>query len=43
MSADFLNINGELRINEPLAKYTSWRVGGMARQFYRPTDTVELG
>ena len=42
MSTDFLNINGELRINEPLAKYTSWRVGGIARQFYRPTDTADL-
>lgn len=42
MSADFLNIEGELRINEPLARYTSWRVGGIARQFYRPTDTADL-
>lgn len=42
MSTDFLNIDGELRINEPLAKYTSWRVGGIARQLYRPKDTDDL-
>jgi len=42
MSTDFLNLQGELRFNEPLAKYTSWRVGGTARQLYRPTDKTDL-
>ena len=42
MSTDFLNIDGELRINEPLAKYTSWRVGGVARQLYRATTKLDL-
>jgi UDP-N-acetylmuramate dehydrogenase len=40
---DFLNCRGELRINESLAKHTSWRVGGIARQFYKPTDKADLG
>ena len=42
MSMDRQNLTGELRINEPLAKYTSWRVGGIARQLYRPSDTADL-
>ena len=42
MSTDFLNIDGELRINESLAKYTSWRVGGVARQLYRATTKLDL-
>ena len=40
---DFLNCRGELRFNESLAKHTSWRVGGKARQFYKPTDKADLG
>ena len=39
---DFLNCRGELRLNESLAKHTSWRVGGKARQFYKPTDKADL-
>lgn len=42
MSADFLNLRGELLVNESLAKYTSWRVGGIARQLYRPSDKADL-
>jgi len=42
MTVDFLNLRGELRINEPLAKYTSWRVGGIARQLYKPNDKADL-
>jgi UDP-N-acetylmuramate dehydrogenase len=33
---------GELFLNEPLADYTSWRVGGPARQLYKPTDISDL-
>ncbi|MFB1485566.1 MULTISPECIES: UDP-N-acetylmuramate dehydrogenase [unclassified Thiocapsa] len=33
---------GELREREPLSRHTSWRVGGPARRFYRPTDTADL-
>ena len=38
----FTDLQGELRINEPLSKYTSWRVGGIAQRFYRPTDRHDL-
>lgn len=33
---------GKTLFNEPLAKYTSWRVGGSAEQYYRPTDIDDL-
>jgi UDP-N-acetylmuramate dehydrogenase len=33
---------GELRLEEPLARHTSWRVGGPARRFYRPADAADL-
>ena len=33
---------GELREREPLSRHTSWRVGGPARRFYRPTDAEDL-
>lgn len=33
---------GKLLRNEPLAKYTSWRVGGPADQLYMPKDKVDL-
>jgi UDP-N-acetylmuramate dehydrogenase len=36
------NLQGELLINEPLAKHTSWRVGGIAQQFYRPESAEDL-
>jgi UDP-N-acetylmuramate dehydrogenase len=35
-------LRGELRHGEPLARYTSWRVGGPARRFYRPADRADL-
>ncbi len=35
-------LRGELRINEPMAAHTSWRVGGPARRFYRPADMDDL-
>mgnify|MGYP002712943173 CR=1 FL=1 len=35
-------LRGELRFNEPLARYTTWRVGGPARRFYRPADSADL-
>ncbi len=34
---------GTLRKQVPLARYTSWRVGGPARQVYQPADEVDLG
>ncbi len=33
---------GQMRYNEPLANYTSWRVGGVADKFYQPTDKTDL-
>lgn len=35
-------LRGELRCDEPLARHTSWRVGGPARRFYRPADGADL-
>ena len=31
-----------LLLNEPLAANTSWRVGGPARQVYKPADSADL-
>ncbi len=36
------SLRGELRLQEPMAAHTSWRVGGMAEQFYRPADIDDL-
>jgi len=35
-------LRGELRMNEPLKRYNSWRVGGPARQMYLPADAQDL-
>ena len=35
-------IRGELRYDEPLASYTSWRVGGAAGLLFRPADIDDL-
>jgi UDP-N-acetylmuramate dehydrogenase len=35
-------LRGELRFAEPLAAYTSWRVGGPARRFYKAADLSDL-
>lgn len=37
-----MSFRGELKFNEPMAKYTSWRVGGPAERFYRPADLQDL-
>jgi len=31
-------LTGELMENEPLARYTSWRVGGLADRLYKPSN-----
>jgi len=36
------NLRGELLRNEPMAKHTSWRVGGVANIFYKPADIDDL-
>ncbi|HSG92828.1 MAG TPA: UDP-N-acetylmuramate dehydrogenase, partial [Methylotenera sp.] len=35
-------LDGKLLLNEPLARYTSWRVGGRADQFYIPAGLDDL-
>jgi UDP-N-acetylmuramate dehydrogenase len=35
-------LRGRLRLDEPLAGYTSWRVGGRARRLYAPADLEDL-
>ncbi len=37
-----LPLRGEMRFDEPMARHTSWRVGGPARRFYRPADSADL-
>ncbi|MBN1683968.1 MAG: UDP-N-acetylmuramate dehydrogenase [Gammaproteobacteria bacterium] len=39
---DRMRLRGELSINEPLSRYTSWRVGGKGRYLYKPTDIEDL-
>lgn len=35
-------IRGKIHEYEALARYTSWRVGGSAKRFYRPADKYDL-
>lgn len=42
MIAEPAMLRGELRRNEPLAGYTSWRVGGPADIYFRPADLADL-
>lgn len=36
------SLRGQLRVNEPMSKHTSWRVGGCADNFYVPADIADL-
>jgi UDP-N-acetylmuramate dehydrogenase len=36
------SLRGELLVDEPMARHTSWRVGGPARRYYRPADIDDL-
>lgn len=38
----FEKISGMVRLNEPMAGYTSWRVGGAADRFYLPASSDDL-
>ncbi len=42
MAAKRWELRGELRLDEPMARHTSWRVGGPADQWYRPADSDDL-
>ena len=35
-------VGGELRMNEPMSKHTSWRVGGAADRFFVPSSIGDL-
>ena len=35
-------LRGTLRLNEPLARHTSWRVGGPADRYFEPADRDDL-
>ncbi len=35
-------LRGELREREPMARHTTWRVGGPADRFYQPADREDL-
>jgi UDP-N-acetylmuramate dehydrogenase len=35
-------VRGELRLNEPMRKHTSWRCGGLAARAYVPADLDDL-
>ncbi len=39
---NMIKTTGKLLENEPMAKYTSWRVGGVAEKMYLPTDKQDL-
>lgn len=42
MNRSAVALRGELYHNHPLARYTSWRTGGVAKKFYRPADLDDL-
>ena len=42
LSPDFVGTRGELRQNQPMKNYTSWRAGGNAECLYLPADLPDL-
>ena len=38
----FQGLRGELRQDEPMARYVSWRAGGRADRFFEPADLADL-
>jgi len=36
------SLRGDMKYDEPMSKHTSWRVGGLADQFYTPADVEDL-
>jgi UDP-N-acetylmuramate dehydrogenase len=42
VALNHMTYQGELKLGEPLANHTSWRVGGNAKRFYRPKDKADL-
>lgn len=35
-------LRGEMKVNEPLSRHTSWRVGGPAARYFQPADIDDL-
>ncbi len=35
-------LRGEMLLNEPMRRHTSWRIGGPADRFYKPADIEDL-
>jgi len=42
MAALQQTLRGSLKLNEPMARHTSWRVGGPAERYYEPADLDDL-
>ena len=42
MAATEQPLRGVMRIDEPLSRHTTWRVGGPAKCFYQPADSRDL-
>ena len=37
-----VGLRGQLRLNEPMSRHTSWRAGGLAKWYYIPRDKDDL-
>lgn len=37
-----VNVRGIMKLNEPMAKHTSWRTGGVAERYFKPADIDDL-
>ena len=37
-----IGLRGVMKLNEPMSKHTTWRIGGPADQFYTPADMDDL-
>ncbi|MDH5353032.1 MAG: UDP-N-acetylmuramate dehydrogenase [Gammaproteobacteria bacterium] len=42
IALDMNQLSGRLRQDEPMSKHTSWRVGGLADQYYVPANLADL-
>lgn len=42
MPAQQTGLRGEIKIDEPLSRHTSWRVGGPAARYFQPADIEDL-
>lgn len=42
INSNLSHYEGQILLNEPLAHYTTWRVGGIARRLYKPANISDL-